>query len=141
MVPSADIPSDPPSDNLDGTVTLTFPADTVHVALARTVTATMAARADLPLDQLEDARLAVDEAVSQLIADAKPGTDVRCAFDVSGTTLVITVSASSRSGRPLAHDTFSWTVLTALADVVESRPGDDQVAVRLTISRVVPVDA
>ncbi len=134
-------PAANPGDAPGGTVTLTFPAQTVHVALARTVTATMAARADLPLDQLEDARLAVDEAVSQLIADAQPGSDVRCAFDVSGTTLVITVSASSRSGRPLSHDTFSWTVLTALADVVESHPGTDQVAVRLTISRAVPVDA
>ncbi len=51
-------------------VSLIFRAATRNAALARTVAAAMAARADLPLDQLEDVRLAVDEAVSQLILDA-----------------------------------------------------------------------
>jgi hypothetical protein len=54
---------------MSDTVTLTFAARTNNASLARTVAATMSARADLPLDQLEDVRLAVDEAVTQSILD------------------------------------------------------------------------
>ena len=38
----------------------------------------VAARADLPLDQLEDARLAVDEALTVLIEGAASGSTVTC---------------------------------------------------------------
>ena len=60
------------------TVTVSFSADTRNVALARTVAAAVAARADFPLDRLEDLRLAVDEAVTQVIACAS--SDVTCIF-------------------------------------------------------------
>lgn len=123
------------------TVTVTFAADTRNVGLARTVAAAMAARADLPLDQLEDVRLAVDEAVSQVILDAPAGADVECSFVAQGTELDIRVSSASMSGRPPAHDTFSWTVLTALVDDVTVTLDAGRVTLALSISRQVPVEA
>lgn len=123
------------------TVTLTIPADTANVALARTVAAAMSARVDLPIDQLEDVRLAVDEAVSQVIADATPGSDVTCAFTVDGTELGIVVSGDSATGSVPATDTFSWTVLRALVDTVEARVDDGIVRITLHITRAVPVEA
>lgn len=122
------------------TVTLAFPARTQNVSLARTVTAAMAARADLPLDQLEDVRLAVDEAVSQLIADASAGAQVTCAFRISGAGLDIQVSAPSTSGRVPPTGTFSWTVLTALVDRVSATVDDGTVTLALQVTRSVPVD-
>ena len=41
-------------------VTVSFPAQTQYVSLARTMAAAMAVRADLPIDQLEDLRLQLD---------------------------------------------------------------------------------
>jgi hypothetical protein len=55
------------------TVTLSFGAQTENVALARTLAATMSARAELPPDQIEDVRLAVDEVVRHVIAAASSG--------------------------------------------------------------------
>ena len=122
------------------TVTLVFPARTQNVSLARTVTAAMAARADLPLDQLEDVRLAVDEAVSQLIADAPAGSDITCTFRIREAGLDIGVSAPSTSGQVPPTGTFSWTVLTALVDSVTATVDDDGVALHLQVTRSVPVD-
>ena len=48
-------------------VTLTFGVDTRNMSLARSVAATMAGRFGLTVDRLEDVRLAVDEAVSQVL--------------------------------------------------------------------------
>ena len=122
------------------TVTLSFPARTQNVSLARTVTAAMAARADLPLDQLEDVRLAVDEAVSQLIADAPPATEITCTFRVVDAGLDIVVTAPSSSGRVPPTGTFSWTVLTALVDSVTATVDDGTVTLDLHVTRSIPVD-
>ena len=122
-------------------VTLTFPADTANVALARTLAAAMSARADLPIDQLEDVRLAVDEAVSQIILDAPADADVTCTFDVDGTDLGITISAPSASRAVPAQDTFSWTVLRALVESVTADVTDGVVTLRLQVRRHVPADA
>lgn len=124
-----------------GTVTLTFPADTRYVAMARSVAAAMAARADLPLDQLEDARLAVDEAVAQVVADTTDGEDVTCAFTMTGDRIDVLVSAPSRSGQPPPKDTFGWMVLTALAYQVDACVVDQTVRLSLTLRRTLPVEA
>ena len=127
------------TDAASDAVILSFPAETAHVSLARTVAASMAAQADLPLDLLEDARLAVDEAVSQLIADAEPGSIVACEFRVEAAALTVSVSAATRSRQASRRGTFSWTVLTALAEVAESTLSDGRSCLRLTVSRSVPV--
>jgi serine/threonine-protein kinase RsbW len=123
------------------TVRLTIPSDTRNVALARTVAAAMSARADLPLDQLEDVRLAVDEAVSQLILDATPGTPIECSFTIVGESLSISVSGHSVSGSVPATGTFSWTVLTALVDDVTATVQDGTLTLRLRVTRDIEVDA
>jgi serine/threonine-protein kinase RsbW len=121
-------------------VTLAFPAATQNVSLARTVAAAMAARADLPLDQLEDVRLAVDEAVSQLIADAPAGAEVTCRFSLRVDGLDIVVDAPSTSGLVPPTGTFSWTVLSALVDDVAAVVDDGTVRLALHVTRSVPVD-
>lgn len=126
---------------MSDSVTLTFVAAMRNVGLARTVAAAMSARADLPMDQLEDVRLAVDEAVTQLILDAPPGAQVQCAFDINGDELNVSVSAPSLSGKPPARDTFSWTVLTALVDHVHATVDSGSVTLGLHITRHIPVGA
>ena len=117
-----------------GIVSLTLPAQTSYVSLARTLAAAMAARADLPVDQLEDIRLAVDEAVSLLIVDMPEHDSIVCTFMQDGTALVITVAAATPSGATPPTDGFSWTVLSALVDDVTATSNDGIVEIVLRAS-------
>jgi serine/threonine-protein kinase RsbW len=101
----------------------------------------MSARADLPVDQLEDVRLAVDEAVSQLIVDAPPDSTVTCSFTPRERGLDVVLSCPSVSGRPPATDTFAWTVLTALVDDVSAQVSDGELTLVLHVVRGIPVTA
>lgn len=122
-------------------VRLDLAATTRDISIARSVTASMAGRADLTLDQLEDARLAVDEAASQLVADAPEGARLQLEFEAALGQLTVTLSAPSASGTALARDTFSWTVLSALATHVESSTASGTTRVRLQLRRPAPVEA
>jgi serine/threonine-protein kinase RsbW len=122
-------------------VTVSFPAQTQYVSLARTMAAAMAVRADLPIDQLEDLRLAVDEAAAQLVLDAVSGTELRCVFTESLGTLRIEVRGTTMSGTVPATNTFGWTVLTALVDDVTAIIDAGEVCVTLHVKRHEPVSA
>lgn len=126
---------------MSDTVTLTIPSDTAYVAMARSVAATMSAQADLPIDQLEDVRLAVDEALSQVIADAPPGSDITCTYTVDGADLSIIVAGASVSGEVPSTGTFSWIVMRALVDHVSADVADGALSLHLRVSRTVPVEA
>jgi len=119
---------------MSDTVALTFAAQTQNVALARTLAAAMSARADLPLDQLEDVRLAVDEAVSQVIAVAAPGARVTCRFDSNGSTLAVRVSCATTATTPPSTNSFSWTVLSALVDSVEASVAGGELVIDFTVT-------
>lgn len=115
-------------------VTVTFAADTQNVSLARTVAAAMAARADLPLDQLEDVRLAVDEAVTEVVKSASDGSTVTCAFDHDDSVLYITVQAQTDASEPPSTTSFGWTVLSALVDSATAEVRDGVLSIRLQVS-------
>ena len=122
-------------------ITLTFPARTQNVRVARTVAAAMAAQAELPIDQLEDVRLAVDEAVSQLVLASDTSEAITCTFTVLDDGLAITVRGRTRDGQVPSTHTFSWTVLTALVDSVDADSDDHVVGLALRVLRRLPVDA
>lgn len=119
---------------MSDTVTLEFPAETRNVALARTVAAAMAARVDLPLDQLEDVRLAVDEAVTQAIAVAKSGSSVTCAFETDGNVLRATITTPTDALETPSTTSFGWTVLSALVDSAAADLSDGHLAIRLQVT-------
>lgn len=117
-------------------VSLTLPAQTSYVSLARTLAATMAARADVTIDRLEDIRLAVDEACSLVLNDADPTGTLTCAFALDGDALLIEVSAPTRTGATPPTDGFSWMVLSALVDEVDARSDDTTVTIALRTASV-----
>ena len=113
-------------------VTVGLPAEGAYLSVLRTATAGLAARLDFTLDEIEDLRIAVDEACAMLLSQAIPGTSLECAFDLGEQEMTITVSVTSAEPRIPAKDTFAWTVLSALAGTVDSRLGpDDQVSIVL----------
>ncbi len=111
-------------------VRVCMPAEGAYLSVLRMATAGLAARLDFTLDEIEDLRIAVDEACAMLLPQAIPGTNLECAFDLGAEAMTITVSVVAAEPRSPARDTFAWTVLSALAGTVDSRVGpDDQVAI------------
>jgi serine/threonine-protein kinase RsbW len=109
----------------DDVVELRLPADGAYLSVLRTATAGLAARLDFTLDEIEDLRIAVDEACALLLPDAVPGAAMTCLFALSDRSLAVTVRVPSRTGRVPRRNTFAWTVLTALAGDVETDVADD----------------
>ena len=117
-------------------VRVCMPAEGAYLSVLRTATAGLAARLDFTLDEIEDLRIAVDEACAMLLAQAIPGTNLECDFDLGADQMTITVSVVAAQPRTPARDTFAWTVLSALAGDVDSRlEPDDRVAIVLRKQR------
>jgi serine/threonine-protein kinase RsbW len=107
-------------------VSICLPAEGAYLSVLRTATAGLAARLDFNLDEIEDLRIAVDEACAMLLPQAIPGTNLECAFDLGTEEMAITVSVTAADPVIPAEDTFSWTVLSALAGTVDSQLGPDE---------------
>jgi serine/threonine-protein kinase RsbW len=102
-------------------VTVRIPASGAYLAVLRTATAGLAAHLDFTLEEIEDLRMAVDEACALLLSGAVGGSDLTCAFELDRDGLRIAVTVASRDGVLPRRDTFAWTVLTALASGVDAR--------------------
>lgn len=107
-------------------VTVKLPADGAYLSVLRTATAGLAARLDFTLDEIEDLRIAVDEACAMLLGQAIPGSQLSCGFRLDSDSMTISVSVRCVTPRLPAGDTFAWTVLSALAGSVDAQvgPGD-----------------
>lgn len=117
----------PDGGRSDDIVELRLPADGAYLSVLRTATAGLAARLDFTLDEIEDLRIAVDEACALLLTDVPSGAELICQFTLSAEALSVTVSAPSRTGRLPRRHTFAWTVLTALAGEVDAVIADSGV--------------
>ena len=126
------VDADEPAD----VVTIRIPATGAYLSVLRTATASLASRLDFTLDEIEDLRIAVDEACAMLLADAVAGTDLTCEFELDETGMRISVSVLSREGVVPRRDTWAWTVLTALAGDIDARTDhDNRVIIDLHKSR------
>jgi len=107
-------------------VTVRMPADGAYLSVLRTATAGLAARLDFTLDEIEDMRIAVDEACAMVLSQAIPGSSLECVFSLGQDEMTVSVSVRCVAPRVPAGDTFAWTVLSALAGSVDAQvgPGD-----------------
>lgn len=113
-------------------VTVRIPASGAYLSVLRTATASLASRLDFTLDEIEDLRIAVDEACAMLLVSAVAGTELSCDFELEEGGMRITVSVLSRDGLVPRRDTWAWTVLTALAGDIDARTdADNRVSVEL----------
>jgi serine/threonine-protein kinase RsbW len=113
-------------------VQLRLPAAGAYLSVLRTATAGLAARLHFTLDEIEDLRIAVDEASAMLLTSAVPGADLECEFVLSPDVVKVSVTVLTLDGTEPSRDTFSWTVLTALAGEVSSRvDADGRVTIEL----------
>jgi serine/threonine-protein kinase RsbW len=102
-------------------VRLQLPAVGVYLSVLRSATAGLAARLNFTLEEIEDLRIAVDEACALLLPSAVAGAHLDCEFQLAPDELRVTVSVLTVDGEQPARDSFAWTVLSALAGEVDSR--------------------
>jgi serine/threonine-protein kinase RsbW len=116
-------------------VELRVPADARFVAILRSLTAGLAARCDLTLDEIEDLRLAVDEACALLLPHAGPDTSMTTRFALHTDYLELSISVPAEPDAAPDRGGFGWTVLCALADEVHVSSSGPELVLAVTKRR------
>jgi len=101
-------------------VQLRLPADSAYLGVLRTATAGLAARRDFTLDDIEDLRIAVDEACAILLTQATDDATLDCQFELGADDLTIHVSTRCEHPRAPREDSLAWILLTALAGELQA---------------------
>ena len=107
-------------------IKLSLPALPEYARLARLAVASLATNVGFTYDEVEDLRIAVDEACAMLLAQAVPGAELECTFELTGDAIAVSVTVPTLEGELPARDTFAWTVLSALAGEVDSSVDADR---------------
>jgi serine/threonine-protein kinase RsbW len=118
------------------TVLLTLPANSVYLSVLRTATAGLAARLHFTLDEIEDLRIAVDEACAMLLnGEELPDAELHCRFTLTADEIAVTVTLPGVRRDLPPQNTFAWQVLTALTGEVDAEVSDDQLTLGLVKRR------
>lgn len=110
------------ADPHDRSVFISVPPRTEFIALLRTVTGGVATRMQLPLDAIDDLRLAVDEAVALLLKASHTASRIEMRLVPSDTELTATVGIDSpiEVWPPQGYqETLPWQVISGLTDGAE----------------------
>jgi serine/threonine-protein kinase RsbW len=98
------------------TVIVKVPPQAGHLALLRTAVGGFAARDHFTLDQVDDLRMAVEEGAVQMLRHTE-GSHLTLEITTTDSGLEVRLHADVPPGQPLIdEDSFSWTILQALAD-------------------------
>lgn len=123
------------------TVTLSVPPTPGYLALLRTVVGGCAGREGFTLDQIDDVKMAVDEAAVQLLR-ASEGSGISIDVVIAESSLEVQVSAEVAGDRPVIDEaSFSWTILQALADELRVETAPPRCTVVLTKHRTTDIPA
>jgi serine/threonine-protein kinase RsbW len=132
----ANVAGDPDADPDADIVLLTLPANSVYLSVLRTATAGLAARLHFTLDEIEDLRIAVDEACAMLLAGEElPDSELHCRFTLTPDEIDVTVTLPGVRRSLPPQNTFAWQVLTALTGEVDAEVDDDQLTIGLVKRR------
>jgi len=113
-------------------VHLEIPASGAYLAVARAAATGLAAQLHFTYDQIDDLRIAVDEACTQLMARRGSAESIRLDYHLDGGELCVEASVEAADhGGPLERDTFAWQILTALSDEVVEQDREGRLLLRL----------
>lgn len=142
---AADVMREDRAPHAEGTnvVEVRVPAEADQLAVVRAVVGDLAMRADFDVDSIADIRLAVDEACSSLVRLAAKAATLVCRFHSDSAEITVVVEVGSDERSEPRKDTFSWRVLSALADSVSTSveaggdsAGSNLVRIELTKGRM-----
>lgn len=106
-------------------VELVLPLGHQHAATARVVAASLGADAGLDVDQIDDFRLGVDEAVAIIVDTAGPDSG-RVVLQFETSPGAVTLRAAASPATPLSRDdidTLALRIITAVADEFDVADG------------------
>jgi serine/threonine-protein kinase RsbW len=107
-----------------------------NLAVLRTLVGAVGTFEDLDFDAVADLRLAVDEVCTRLIRSAVPDATLEIVIDPQGEELRVEASTTCASEDVVTPGSFSWHVLTSLADDVQTfHNGEGVFGVALTTRR------
>jgi len=114
------------------TILLEIPASGAYLAIARAAATGLAAQLHFTYDEIDDLRIAVDEACTQLMARRGSADTIHIAYHLDGRELCVeaSVEADDRGGS-LERDAFAWQILTALSDEVVEQDQGGRLLIRL----------
>ena len=93
-------------DQLAGRIELSLPPDTRYMRLARLMASGVATTCGLPLEEVEDFRIAVDELCATLI-EMGNGQPVRLSFELTGDALRVEGTTAAARGEAIDADRLS----------------------------------
>jgi serine/threonine-protein kinase RsbW len=91
-----------------------------NLAMLRTLVGAIGTYEDLDFDAVADLRLAVDEVCTRLIRSATADATLVVVVDPRENELVVEASAACNTHDVVSPGSFSWHVLTSLADDVQT---------------------
>lgn len=101
-------------------VKVRIPPDSEFVPLLRTTVAGIAAREAFTLEEVDDLRMAVEEAAVLLLRrGGKESLTLDVTISEEGLEAALSTAADS-GGEPVDEGSFSWMILSALADKVDN---------------------
>jgi serine/threonine-protein kinase RsbW len=112
------------AEDLDDEIEVSLPASANYVGTLRVLAAGLAARADLTIDEIEDIRLAVDEACALLLPHSRPGAPLVARFRIRPGDIRFSSTVHTDGTREPDRAGFSWSILEALSEglAVDSSP-------------------
>jgi serine/threonine-protein kinase RsbW len=118
-------------------VEVRVPARVVYVSTLRRTAASLAASCDLTIDDIEDLRLAVDEACALLLPHADAASQLESQFRLGRGSIAVTTAVQTGDGSSAQPDRngFAWTVLAALSSSVDVSAADGRLAITVTKHR------
>jgi serine/threonine-protein kinase RsbW len=122
-------------------VTVLVPATAGHLAVLRTTVGAFAARDHFTLDQVDDLRMAVEEAAVQLLRHNQ-GERITMDLHTTDKGVEVRLSGEVPDGEPIIDESsFSWTILRALADDLAMNSEADRGEIVLIKHRLAVDDA
>lgn len=120
---------------------LRFPAQPGYLVIGRLNAAAVASAAGFDVEELDDLRLAVTEAITWLLADPDAGGEIELTLETSGTVVRLVGIRTGTNLSPSVIDDLVDAILGATVDEFEMTEEDGRErCVRLTKSRTA-VDA
>jgi len=120
---------------MPNTVIVTIPPDPALLHVLRQLTVGVAARLPLTIDDVDDIRLAVDEAASALLTQLPGSSAIELALDTDDGTMRATVSSEVQTAEwptPFLLESLQWKIITGLVDAATAeRDGSDRPAIML----------
>ena len=119
-------------------IALTLPPDARHLGVLRATVGAAAARAPMTIDQIDDVRLATEEAAALLLPQAPEGLTVR--FDVSEPAFAVELRAVCDGPVSVDQQSLAGLVLNALTESFSVGLEGDETVLRLRFGAAVVDD-